>query len=106
MQNNTQILSGLIVKKPFVNKAGEASKFKEYYFRTSVQDYFIKFCESEISKRNLENHLSKIPDTGLDGAKAITAEITVKEGEWDICNEDHPAQSRIGYYVVIHRLIK
>lgn len=104
--DSTQIISGLIVQKPFVNKAGKASDFKEMYFRLSVQDYFIKFCESKITKADLQAHLDSLPESGLLGDKAVSLEIEIKNGEWDNCEEEYPVQSRVGDYVVVYRIVE
>ena len=103
--DSTQIIRGLIVEKPFVNKVGKASDFKEMYFRLSVQDYFIKFCESKITKAQLQAHLDSLPEAGPLGDKAVTLEIEIKNGEWDICDEEYPVQSRVGDYIVVYRIV-
>jgi len=95
------ILTAPIVQKEFKNKIGKHTKQKEYYLQASIQDYYIKFCESSISHKDLENHLSSL--TGL--IKAVTLEIEYRDGFWDICNEKMEQQSRSGKYVIIHRII-
>lgn len=106
LSEGKEIISGLIVKKPFVNKVGKKTGFYEYYFRTSIQDYFIKFCESKLSIDALEKHLEKVPESGPDNDKPVTLEVTIKQGEWDVCDEDFPAQSRVGYFVIVHRIVE
>ncbi len=98
-----EIVSAPIVKKPFLKKNGEVTDFEEYYLRRSIQDYFIKFCEGKVSQKKLEAALKE--DDGM--VKTLKLEVEFLEGEWDICPDD-PAemQSRIGEYVVIHRIIK
>lgn len=98
-----QIISCPIVEKEFMRKNGQLSGYTEYYLERSIQDYFIKFCESSVSKEELELALEK-----QDGMiKTLKLEIELREGEWDICPDD-PAemQSRIGEYAVIYRIIE
>ena len=85
----------LVVKKGFVGKDGEPTMSNELYLRCSVQDYFIKFCESEVSSKEVMLYLN-------DG---ITIEMEVREGDWDACT-DFPTQSRIGTYAVIKKIFK
>lgn len=103
---NKMITSGLIVEKEFVNKIGKSAGFKEMYFRLSVQDYFIKFCESKVSKEELKEYLEKHSTQSILGDKSITLEVEVVEGAWDICDYSERVQSRIGKYVIIHRIVK
>lgn len=94
---DSTLTSCLVIEKPFVRKNGEVSNFKEIYFRCSVQDYFIKFCESEVTKKQMKKYINK----------GISVVMEIREGSWDIC-EDSPQemQSRIGKYVVIHSIVK
>lgn len=96
------IISAPLVQKTFVKKNGERTDIKEWYIRRSIQDYFIKFCESEVSLEALENYLEETEDP-LNVAKL---EVEFKDGEWDICDEKEEMQSRIGQYVIIHRIIQ
>lgn len=95
--NNT--MSGQLVKKEFTNKIGEGNGIYEYYFRASIQDYFIKFCESKVAKAEIEA-------LNLSEFDTFTVEAEIVEGEWDICPDD-PAemQSRIGKYLRIIKVI-
>lgn len=81
-----------LVEKPFVKKNGEVADFKELYLRCSIQDYYIKLCESDVTKEDLMPYLNS----------GITVEMEIKEGNWDICPDEllH-IQSRGGTYVVI-----
>lgn len=88
-----------IVEKPFYNKIGEKSDKTEFYIRCSVQDYFIKFCESQVTKEQLESALSKIESP----IKTLSVKIEIREGEWDRCDSNQ-VQSRIGKYVVLHSI--
>ena len=83
-----EIISGLIVKKAFVNKIGKAGDFKEFYFRASIQDYFIKFCESKVGKKELENYINKEKGNDILIDKPITLEVEiVNDGLWDILSK-------------------
>ncbi|NOQ75526.1 MAG: hypothetical protein GQ574_26185 [Crocinitomix sp.] len=89
------IISGHIVEKDFVKKNGQSSGLTELYFRASVQDYFIKFCESKITKKDLEPFIDKI----------VTVHAEIRDGNWDICEDDpQEMQSRIGAYLVVLEL--
>jgi hypothetical protein len=85
----------LVVKKGYVGEDGEPTMANELYLRCSVQDYFIKFCESEVSSKEVVLYLN-------DG---ITVEMEVREGDWDACS-DFPTQDRIGSYSVIKKIFK
>ncbi|WP_430412918.1 hypothetical protein [Kordia sp.] len=100
--NGKYIVSAPVVRKDFVKKNGEPTTQKEFYVRRSIQDYYIKFCESNISREDLENHLSTM-DTEI---KIVTLEIEYLDGHLDICDDNLEQQSRIGAYVIIHRIIK
>jgi len=96
------IITAPIVKKNFVNKAGRTTDHVEYYIQRSIQDYYIKFCESNVSIKELNEKLESI-----DGdIKALQLEVEFRNGEWDICDENHEAQSRIGEYAVILKILK
>ncbi|MGH1386621.1 hypothetical protein [Kordia sp.] len=96
------IISSPVVIKSFVKKNGEKTSHKEMYLRRSIQDYYIKFCESKISSEDLENHLSTIDKE----IKTATLEVEFLDGYWDICDDDFEQQSRMGAYVIIHRIIE
>jgi len=100
--NNKQTLTAPIVLKSFVTKNGETTTQKEYYLQASIQDYYIKFCESSISRDELEKHL----DTINSLIKAVTLEVEYRKGFWDICDETKDIQSRTGDYVIIYKIIK
>ena len=95
------IITAPIVFKSFIKKNGEASDKKELYIQRSIQDYYIKFCESKVTREELEKQLSKI--NGL--IKALTLEVEYRNGDWDICDENMMQQSRVGKYIIIHRII-
>lgn len=100
--DNRYILNAIIVKKQGYNKAGKALEQQDYYIRMSVQDYFIKFCESNINKATLEKALEPQADAFQT---IIKLEISYEDGLWDAC-DNHEVQSRIGPYVVIHRIME
>lgn len=100
-ENNRFIISTPVVTKKFVKKNGEVTQKKEFYIRRSIQDYFIKFCESQISYQDLENHLKKV--NGL--IKVVALEIEFRNGDWDNCDSNLELQSRIGEYVIVHKII-
>ena len=86
-----------LVEKEFVKKNGQATETKELYLRCSIQDYFIKLCESKVSEKALRAYL----DEGIE------VEMEVREGVWDICPDDpEEMQSRTGSYVVINRIVE
>jgi len=96
------IISVPVVTKNFVKKNGDTTEHKELYIRRSIQDYYIKFCESKISSEDLENHLATI-DREI---KVVTLEVEFLDGHWDICDGNFEQQSRIGEYVIIYRIVK
>jgi len=96
------IITAPVVFKKFVKKSGEVTKHEEIYIQHSIQDYYIKFCESKISREELENHLSNIDEL----FKVATLEVEFLDGHWDICDDNLDQQSRIGKYVIIHRIMK
>ncbi|MDG1841341.1 MAG: hypothetical protein P8I93_03225 [Crocinitomicaceae bacterium] len=97
---NGQINTGQIVSKALVTKGGKITESEDLYFRLSVQDYFIKFCESKVTIEEIKPYIQK--DNEL---KSVTLEIEIKEGEWDNCNVPGYVQSRTGRYVVIKRIL-
>jgi hypothetical protein len=81
-----------VIEKEFVNKGGKISDYNELYLSCSVQDYFIKFCESSVTKKELEPYINK----------GITVEIEIREGRWDNCSTNlDQVQSRTGTYIII-----
>jgi len=97
----TSIIKAPVVFKNFVKKNGQVTDKKEAYIRRSIQDYFIKFCESKIELEALERSLA-----GIEGViKAVTLEVEFRDGYWDICDENFNQQSRRGEYIIIHRII-
>ena len=96
---NSNTLTGQIVKKTHVNKACKTFYYYDLYLRCSVQDYFIKFCESSVTKAQIEAlNLGEFGNISIEGE--------IKEGDLDICpNDSTDVQSRIGHYVVIYKIL-
>ena len=99
---NSYLITAPIVKKQFVNKAGRTTDHVEYYIQQSIQDYFIKFCESNVSIKELNEKLENIEGD----IKALQLEVEMREGDWDICDGNHEIQSRIGEYMVILKILE
>ena len=97
----TFIISAPVVEKTFINKRGKIQKFTDYYVQRSIQDYFIKFCESGITRKELEKALARQKDSLI---KTLTMEVEIKKGFWDSCGPEL-VQSRTGAYMIIHRII-
>ena len=85
-----------LIEKPFIIKNGVESDVMELYLRCSVQDYFIKLCESDVAAEELRKHLNE----------GVTVEMEIKEGQWDKCKGDFEVQSRIGTYIIISAIVK
>lgn len=85
-----------LIEKVFINKGGKVAEYKEMYLRCSIQDYFIKICESNVDAKKLRKYINK----------SISVEMEIKKGNWDICTDDPAyAQSRGGTYVVIKKIV-
>ena len=96
------IISGPIILKNIENADAKISNRQEYYIERSIQDYFIKFCESKVTKEQLQAYLS----TKNQLIKSATLEIEYRDGEWDNCKDDDlKQQSRTGKYVIVHKII-
>lgn len=95
--SNAKYTTCQLIEKEFVNKGGKVTEYKELYLRCSIQDYFIKLCESNVDVKTLRKYLNK----------SISVEIEIRDdGMWDICTDDPAyAQSRTGAYVVIKKII-
>jgi hypothetical protein len=86
-----------LIEKEFINKGGKVTQYKELYLRCSIQDYFIKICAGNVTAEELRPYINN----------GIEVEMEIKEGMWDHCNDNLAyAQSRIGTYVVINKIIK
>jgi hypothetical protein len=96
------IISAPIVRKKFVKKNGQTTDWEELYVRRSVQDYFIKFCESDVSREEMESHLA----ANNSPIKMLKLKVEFRTGEWDNCEEALEVQSRVGDYIIIHSIVK
>ena len=104
--NNTRIVRGAIVTREFVDKAGRPRGVSELYFQIAGDDYFIKFCESNVSRDELERYLDRLAAFNPAGDNAISLEIEIRRGLW-ICHDGlELLQSRVGRYVVIHGIVE
>lgn len=74
------------------------------YIERSVQEYFIKFYESKVTRKEVEKALS----TQTSFIKTLEIEIDYKDDEWDNCqeNKEENVASRTGQYVIIHKIIR
>ncbi|PCJ28066.1 MAG: hypothetical protein COA97_01975 [Flavobacteriales bacterium] len=86
-----------LIIKEFTNKGGKVTEYKELYLRCSIQDYFIKICEGNVTAEELKPYIGS-------GIEVI---MEIKEGMLDHCDEN-PAysQSRTGTYIVINKIIE
>ena len=86
-----------LIEKEFTNKGGKVAEYKELYLRCSIQDYFIKLCEGNVTAKELKPYINS----------GIEVEMEIKDGMLDHCNENPAyAQSRTGTYVIIKKIIK
>ena len=102
LENGHLIISAQIVEKALIMKNSKISSHSDYYIRRSVQDYFIKFCDGFVSKKELEYEI--IMKDGI--SEALQLEVEIKDGLWDSCDPEEIVQSRTGKYMVIHRIIR
>ncbi|PJB15164.1 MAG: hypothetical protein CO118_04765 [Flavobacteriales bacterium CG_4_9_14_3_um_filter_32_8] len=95
--NNSGATSCELIEKGFTNKAGKIEARKELYLRCSIQDYFIKICEGNVTYEELKPYLNS----------GITVKMEIREGMWDHCEENSAyTQSRTGTYVIIKSIEK
>lgn len=102
-----QTITVPLVKKTSFNKKGRPLGHS-FFLRLSRGDLFIKLCESKVSAQQLEE-LTKEESDSKDSLQiqTVNVEVSFHEGEWDRCPDSSPfSQSRVGEYVVIHRLDK
>ncbi len=100
--NKKYIISTEIIVQQSLKKNGKPTGYEDMYIRRSIQDYYIKFCESGVSRQDLEKQLS----LSNNFIKTLNLEIEFRDGLWDVCDENDMSQSRLGEYVIIHRIIK
>lgn len=96
------VISAPIVKKAFVKKNGEVTDYEEYYIQRSIKDYFIKFCESNVTREEFEQRLNA--SDALIQTLKMKVEF-ISDGAWDQCDEEYEVQSRMGDYVIILEII-
>lgn len=94
------VITAPIVSHQFKDEQGNIID-KEYYIQRSVQDYYIKFSESAVSKEEIESKLSKI----AGDIKTLTLEIEYKSGDWDEAPPSNSFQIRGGDYVIVYRIL-
>jgi len=94
---NSKTTTYQLIEKEFTHKGGKFTEYKELYLSCSIQDYFIKICESNVTSEQLTPYMNK----------SIQVEIEIKDGFLDHCDEiPEYAQSRTGTYVIIKKIIK
>ena len=86
----------VLVQKAFVSKKNITTDIMEYYLQCSIQDYFIKLCESEVTGSDLEKYIDQ----------GITVHMEIREGLWDECEDNMHVQSRMGKYVIIKSIVE
>ena len=99
-KNNLRTYSGQVVSKTTETKGSKNPNQEDLYFRLSTGDYFIKFCESDITF----DHIAPFIQNEFE-IKSVTLEIEFKDGEWDNCNVPGYVQSRTGPYIVIKKVL-
>lgn len=94
---NAKTTTCVLIEKSFINKGGKVTEYKELYLQCSIQDYFIKLCAGNVSRKQLEPYLNS----------GIEVEMEIKDGMLDHCDTNlAQVQSRTGTYVVIKKIIK
>ena len=99
-KNSLRTYSGQVVSKISETKGSKNPNEGDLYFRLSTGDYFIKFCESDVTFDQIEPFIQKEFEI-----KSVSLEIEFKEGEWDNCKEPGYVQSRTGPYVIIKKIL-
>ncbi len=90
--SDTTELEGVILKMTEENPPGSKVKSNtDYYIQASLKSYFIKLCESSLSKEQLAE---------LVGMQ-VKAKMSIHDGFWDMCG-DAIVQSRTGPYAALH----
>ena len=85
----------LLIEEAFEKKNGVSTGHMELYIRCSVQDYFIKFCESEVTSEDVAKYVGQ----------SVEVTYEIRAGNWDICKTDpQEMQSRIGNYAVVYSM--
>ena len=94
---------GSIIKKHFVNAAGRESESVDYFLEISDTaiikvSYFIKFSESKITKKFIDDYLKKDFVVKSPG-HLLYLRVVLRNGLWD--TDDPNVESRIGPYIAI-----
>lgn len=90
-EENRFIVSGTVTKK------GD-----RYYLSRSVQDYYINFCESNISLKQFTSYLEKL--TGF--IKSVTLEVEYRPiNRENQCQNEADDFNLSGKYIIIHKII-
>lgn len=91
----------VIISAPIqVSNASGTSDEKEFYIQRSIQNYFIKFSESAITKEELSIYLAK--KGGI--IPTVTLEIEYRDGFLDD-DEKQKSNPRKGQYVIVHKIV-
>lgn len=98
---NKVIITAPVVEKKFVKKNGEVTDITEFYIQRSIQDYFIKFCESKVTKKELSEALDNFRLQG-----GLKMEVEFRNGLLDVCDGNLNQQSRTGKYAIIYRIFR
>ncbi|MEM9542023.1 MAG: hypothetical protein AAGA60_21320 [Cyanobacteria bacterium P01_E01_bin.42] len=85
IHNNTTIVRGTIIKKDFPDKGLRNLGLTELHFQIAGEDYFIKFCGSNVSRDELERHVNFLAASDPVGDNEITLEVEMHDGELDTC---------------------
>jgi hypothetical protein len=93
--NDFTVVDAVLQRHPFVKKNGQPMDFQEYYLQIGEDEYFVKFCEGKVESKALEK---------LENGARIRAKLSIKEGLWDVCDDNRDQQSRVGKYVVLYSL--
>lgn len=99
--NGHLLITAEVIEKARTDKRGEIISGADLYVRRSVQDYFIKFSESAVTEEGIKKAMGRIKQN----IKSLTMEIEIRNGLWESCDGKETEQSRMGAYIVIHRLI-
>lgn len=100
--NNRVIITAPITKSHKPDALGKPSAISEFYINRSIQDYYIKFCESSVSLQEFESKYDSMTNLII----TMRLEVTFKSGNWDNC-PNHPVDGdRHGEYVVLHQIVE
>lgn len=95
---NSQVLSGKIITKPFVNKIGKEVG-DDYYIETNNKTYLISLSRSKVSLDEIKRQLGK--EVTFEGEIAYGNEVQSEE----IDGIEVQAQSRVLEYIVIFKFM-